>query len=275
VTTATILLENVWVEYAIYGLANRSLKKTLVDVASRGRLAREVQQELSRVVALKGISLRVNDGDRLGVVGANGAGKTTLLRVMAGALKPARGRILKPARGRIRRVGFTSSLFDVSLGMNSEANGWDNIILRGLYLGLTLPEIRALADEIAEFSGLTEEQLACPVRLTEEQLACPVRTYSSGMQVRLAFSISTAVRPDILLLDEWISAGDAAFVEKAKQRMNDLVDQSRILIFATHYDWLLTGTCNRAICLEDGQIVADGPVADTLAFYHGNQPAAA
>jgi ABC-2 type transport system ATP-binding protein/lipopolysaccharide transport system ATP-binding protein len=256
VTTATILLENVWVEYAIYGLANRSLKKTLVDVASRGRLAREVQQELSRVVALKGISLRVNDGDRLGVVGANGAGKTTLLRVMAGALKPA--------RGRIRRVGFTSSLFDVSLGMNSEANGWDNIILRGLYLGLTLPEIRALADEIAEFSGLTEEQLACPVR-----------TYSSGMQVRLAFSISTAVRPDILLLDEWISAGDAAFVEKAKQRMNDLVDQSRILIFATHYDWLLTGTCNRAICLEDGQIVADGPVADTLAFYHGNQPAAA
>lgn len=250
--TSTILLENVWVEYAIYGLANRSLKKTLVGLVSRGRLAREVNEELARVVALKGISLRVDDGDRLGIVGANGAGKTTLLRVMAGALKPA--------RGWIRRVGFTSSLFDVSLGMNSEASGWDNIILRGLYLGLTLLEIRALVDEIADFSGLTPEQLARPVR-----------TYSSGMQVKLAFSISTAVRPDILLLDEWISAGDTAFVEKARQRMNELVDQSRILVFATHYDWLLAGTCNRAICLQDGSIVADGPVADTLAFYHGNQ----
>lgn len=248
-TAASLLLENVWVEYAIYGLANRSLKKTLVGAVSRGRLVREVETELSHVVALKGINLWVKDGDRLGVVGSNGAGKTTLLRVMAGALKPA--------QGRIRRVGFTSSLFDVSLGMNPEASGWDNITLRGLYLGLAPREIRALADEIADFSGLTPEQLACPVR-----------TYSSGMQVRLAFSISTSVRPDILLLDEWISAGDAAFVEKAKQRMHDLVDKSRILIFATHYDWLLAGICNRAICLQDGRIIADGAVADTLAFYH-------
>jgi len=255
VTTATILLDDVWVEYAIYGIANRSLKKTFVGLASRGRLARDVNDEISRVVALKGINLRVNDGDRLGIVGANGAGKTTLLRVMAGAFKPV--------RGRIRRVGFTSSLFDVSLGMNLEASGWDNIILRGLYLGLTLREIRALTDEIAEFSGLTPEQLACPVR-----------TYSSGMHVRLAFSISTAVRPDILLLDEWIGVGDAAFVEKARQRMNSLVDQSRILVLATHYDWLLAGACNRAICLQDGQIVADGSVADTIAFYHGDHASA-
>ena len=252
---STILLDDVWIEYAIYGLANRSLKKTLVGLASRGRLARDVNEEISRVVALKGINLQVSDGDRLGIVGANGAGKTTLLRVMAGAFKPT--------RGRIRRVGFTSSLFDVSLGINSEASGWDNITLRGLYLGLTLREIRALTDEIAEFSGLTPEQLACPVR-----------TYSSGMQVRLAFSISTTVRPDILLLDEWISAGDAAFVEKARQRMTDLIDQSRILVLATHYDWLLAGICNRAICLQDGRIVANGPVADTLAFYHGNQSSA-
>lgn len=248
-TAATIQLDDVWVEYAIYGLANRSLKKTLVGLVSRGRLAQDVKEEISRVVALKGINLQVNDGDRLGIVGANGAGKTTLLRVMAGAFKPV--------RGRVRRVGFTSSLFDVSLGMNSEASGWDNITLRGLYLGLTLGEIRALTDEIADFSGLTPQQLACPVR-----------TYSSGMQVRLAFSISTSVQPDILLLDEWIGAGDAAFVEKAKQRMNNLVDQSRILVFATHYDWLLAGTCNRAICLQHGRLVADGPVADTLAFYH-------
>lgn len=249
---STILLDDVWVEYAIYGLANRSLKKTLVGLVSHGRLAQDVNAEISRVVALKGVSLRVSEGDRLGIVGANGAGKTTLLRVMAGAFKPV--------RGRIRRVGFTSSLFDVSLGMNLEASGWDNIILRGLYLGLTLREIRALTDEIAEFSGLTPEQLACPMR-----------TYSSGMHVRLAFSISTAVRPDILLLDEWISAGDAVFVEKAKQRMNNLIDQSRILVLASHNDWLVGDFCNRAICLQGGRTVADGPVGETIAFYHGSQ----
>lgn len=251
---STIRLDDVWVEYAIYGLANRSLKKTLFRLASGGHLAHEVDEELTRVVALKGINLEVNDGDRLGVVGANGSGKTTLLRTIAG--------VLKPARGRIRRIGFTSSLFDVSLGMNSEASGWDNIVLRGLYLGLTTREVSVLSDDIAEFSGLTAEQLSRPVR-----------TYSSGMQVKLAFSISTSVRPDILLLDEWLGAGDAAFLAKAQQRMNSLVEQSRILVFATHYDWLLSGTCNRAICLQDGQVVSDGPVAETLAFYHAIQAA--
>ncbi len=246
---ASIVLKDVWIEYVIYGLANRSLKKTLFRFLSRGRMAQEVAEERTRVLALKGIDLEIRDGERLGIVGSNGSGKTTLLRAIAG--------VLKPVRGQIRRVGYTASLFDVTLGMNPEASGWDNILLRGLYLGLSPEQARALSPEIAAFSGLTPEQLSRPVR-----------TYSSGMQVKLAFSISTAVRPDILLLDEWLGAGDAAFLEKAQQRMLELVQRSRILVFASHYDWLLSSICNRAICLDQGQIVADGPVAETLDFYH-------
>ena len=249
--SSTIILDDVWIEYAIYGIANRSLKKTLFRLISGGHLAHDVKEELTHVVALSGIDLEVKDGDRLGVVGSNGSGKTTLLRTIAG--------VLKPARGRIQRVGFTSSLFDVSLGMNQEASGWDNIFLRGLYLGLTPQEIRSLSDDIAEFSGLTSDQLSRPVR-----------TYSSGMQVKLAFSVSTSVRPDILLLDEWISAGDADFLDRAQQRMNELVQQSRILVLASHFDWLISAICNRAICLRDGKIAADGPVAETLATYHNS-----
>ncbi len=251
---SSIVLDGVWVEYAIYGAASRSLKNALLQVASRGRFVGGGSADQSRVVALSGIDLHVRDGDRLGVIGSNGAGKTTLLRVMAGAMKPS--------RGSVRRVGFTSSLFDVSLGMNSELNGWENIKLRGLYLGLNLAEVRARTDEIAEFSGLTPEQLARPVR-----------TYSSGMQIKLAFAISTSVHPDILLLDEWISAGDADFMEKAHRRMTDMVERSRILVFATHYDWLIRATCNRAICIQEGRLVADGAVEETLALYHNQSHA--
>lgn len=249
--SATILLEDVWVEYAIYGLANRSLKKTLVQLASGGRLSRDVSSELSRVEALRGIDLRIRDGDCVGVIGGNGAGKTTLLRVMAGAMKPA--------RGRLRRVGLTSSLFDVSLGMNGEASGWDNILLRGLFLGLTPRQVRARTDEIVAFSDLTPEQLARPVR-----------TYSSGMQVKLAFAISTSVHPDILLLDEWIWVGDAQFRDKAQHRMMEMAQRSRILVIASHADYVISTLCNRAICLHAGRLIADGPVADTLAFYHAH-----
>jgi ABC-type polysaccharide/polyol phosphate transport system ATPase subunit len=245
----SIVLDDVWVEYIVYGLAERSLKKTLVRLASRGRVVDDDRADLSRVLALKGINLHVKEGDRLGLVGVNGAGKTTLMRVMAG--------VMKPVRGRVCRVGLTSSLFDVSLGMNAEANGWDNITLRGLFLGLTPAEVRARTEEIVAFSGLTPEQM---VR--------PVRTYSSGMQVKLAFAISTSVYPDILLLDEWIWVGDASYRDKAHFRMTDIVQQSRILVIASHVDDVIRALCNRVVCLRDGQVIADGPVEETLAFYH-------
>ncbi len=245
----SILLEDVWVEYAIYGLANRSMKHALVRLASRGKVLTEDSGELCRVRALRGINLTVREGDRLGLVGANGAGKTTLMRVIAG--------VMKPARGRVRRVGLTSALFDVSLGMNGEADGWDNIRLRGLYLGFTPAEIRARTDEIVAFSDLTPEQLSRPVR-----------TYSSGMQVKLAFAISTSLFPDILLLDEWIWVGDAQFRDKAQERMMTMAYNSSILVIASHVDQVIHSLCSRAVCLHDGEILADGTVPETLAFYH-------
>lgn len=248
-TAPAIVLRDVWIAYHIYGLANRSIKKTLMRLVSRGRVVEEDQGELSLVPALNGINLNIREGERVGLVGANGAGKTTLMRVMAG--------VMKPSRGTVRRVGLTSALFDVSLGMNAEASGWDNIILRGLYLGLTPSEIRARTDDIVAFSDLTSDQLARPVR-----------TYSSGMQLKLAFAISTSIYPDILLLDEWIWVGDAQFNAKAQQRMHELASNSSILVIASHVDFVVQALCSRAVYIERGCIVGDGPVGEILDFYH-------
>jgi len=155
VQPTSIKLDDVWLEYPIYGAGARSLRQTIVSMATAGRLARRLDGT-QQVEALKGVSLEIHEGDRIGLIGSNGAGKTSLLRLLAGAMWPS--------RGNVRRVGMTSSLFDVYLGMNFEASGWDNIILRGLFLGLPVREIRAHTEEIVTFSGLTREQLARPVR---------------------------------------------------------------------------------------------------------------
>lgn len=243
---ASIVLDDVWLEYPIYGLGSRSLKNTVISWLTR---AHSADEETQRVQALKGVNLRISDGDRVGIIGRNGAGKTSLLRVLAGALCPE--------RGRVRRAGTTSSLFDVYLGMNSEATGWDNIMLRGLFLGLTPAQVQARMDEVAAFSGLDRAQLSRPIR-----------TYSSGMSLRLAFSASTCLTPEIILMDEWIWVGDAQFVERAQRRLTDMIHQSRILVIATHADYLIEYLCNKAVYLDGGQVVATGPVRDMLALYH-------
>lgn len=254
--SSSIVLEDVWVEYCVYGISSRSLKKTVVRALSGGRMAQEAADERTRVVALKGINLSIEAGDRTGLIGSNGSGKTTLLRVMAGALKPSRGRIW--------RVGTTSSLFDVSLGMNPEATGWDNITLRGMFLGLSAAEARSKTDEIVEFCGLAPDQLSRPVR-----------TYSSGMLMKLAFAISTSVHPEIILLDEWLGVGDAHFFEKSQKRLTQLVDKARILVIASHYDHLIRSLCNKVAYFRMGELIAFGPVEDTLALYHSQTQAVA
>src|SRR5258708_22038051 len=213
----SITVDDAWLEYSLYGLGARSLKKAIVGWMTGGRVSGEQAQH---VPGLKGSNLPIRDGDRIGIIGSNGAGKTTLLRVLAGALYPGRGRVY--------RVGITSSLFDVYLGMNLEASGWDNIILRGLFLGLSPAEIRARSDEIASFSGLEPAQLDRPVR-----------TYSSGMFLRLAFSVVTSFNSEIILMDEWIWISDASFVERAQRRLESLIQQSRILVIATHADFVI------------------------------------
>jgi len=245
----SITVDDVWLEYPIYGLGARSLKKAMIGWMTGGRVSYEATQ---RVQALKAINLHICDGDRIGVIGSNGAGKTTLLRVLAGALYPG--------RGRVHRVGVTSSLFDVYLGMNPEASGWDNIMLRGLFLGLSPAEIRSRTDEIATFSGLEQAQLYRPVR-----------TYSSGMFLRLAFSVATSFNPQIILMDEWIWISDASFVERAHRRLENLIQKSRILVIATHADYLIEMLCNKAVYLDHGNLVASGPVRDMLALYHSQK----
>ncbi len=241
-----ITLQDVSVDFPIFNAANRSLKKHFVRISSGGRIAQDADKRLC-IQALSQVSLRLDHGDRLGLVGHNGAGKTTLLRVLAG--------IYEPSRGQIERTGRTVPLFDVALGMDMEGTGHENITLRGLFLGLTHAEIEAKRDEIATFTELGD------------YLSMPVRTYSTGMLLRLAFAICTTVVPDILLMDEWLSVGDAHFVERAERRLNDVIERSRILVLASHSPDLIRRVCNKAILMDQGAIRSVGNVDDVLSHY--------
>ena len=203
--------------------------------------------EWRTVTALTGVTLNLNDGDRLGVVGHNGAGKSTLLKMLAG--------IYPPTEGVCQTEGRIACLFELATGFEMEATGWENIRLRGLMLGLTPRDIAAKAEEIGEFSGLGKF------------LEMPVKYYSSGMFIRLAFSISTTISPDILLLDEVIAAGDAAFLEKSKQRMRDMMDTVKVLVFVSHSMQAIEDFCNQAICLERGRVIYSGEPREVCDFY--------
>jgi len=229
-----ISLKDVAVNFPIYGPGAISLKKTLASSVTGGRFGKETGVNV--VQALSGINLELKAGDRLGLVGHNGAGKSTLLRALAGVYEPSSGDFV--------RQGTVSSLIDPSLGIEADATGIENIMLRGLVMGLSKKQIDSLTPEICEFSGLGE------------YVNMPVRTYSTGMLMRLAFSISTSVQADILLMDEWLSVGDAEFTEKAEQRMKDVVSNAGILVLASHSPDLIAKECNRVIHLEHGRIVS-------------------
>lgn len=235
---ARLCLNRVTVHLPIIGARGFSLKHTLLATATGGRIGREAG--ITVVHALNDISLDLHDGDRLGVTGHNGAGKTTLLRVLSGAYPPTAG--TRTCEGRL------GTLIDPSLGIESEATGYENILLRGLVMRVGRTAIRRLRDEIADFSELGDF------------LSMPVRTYSSGMRMRLAFAIVTSFPADILLMDEWLSVGDAAFRSKAEERIRDLVSKSGILVLASHSKDLIAKECTRKITLQHGSIIADEPV---------------
>lgn len=199
------------------------------------------------VRAIKHMDLTVHDGERLAIIGHNGAGKSTFLRMVSGIYHPTSGNMV--VEGRI------SGMFEFATGFEMEQNGWDNIYLRGLMLGETPNEIKAKMMEIAEFSELGDF------------LNMPVKYYSSGMLVRLAFSVSTAIDPDILLLDEALAAGDAAFIQKAQERMKGLMQKSKILVLVTHGMQAAVELCNRCIWLDRGEIVMDGDPKEVTAAY--------
>lgn len=201
--------------------------------------------ENDSVKAIKDLSLSLKEGDRLAVIGRNGAGKSTLLRMIAG--------IYAPDSGRVSVDGTVSSMFELATGFEMEQDGWSNIMLRGLMLGMSPASMKDKIKEIAEFSELGD------------YLNMPVKYYSSGMFVRLAFSVSTAVEADILLLDEIIAAGDAAFLEKANARLKKMVESSKILVLVTHNMDTAVRMCNRCVWLENGSLRMEGdprPVTD-------------
>src|SRR5262245_18442571 len=239
---------NLSVEFPIYQGSSRSLKKMVVASAMQGNLARDSADRIN-VRALNDISLAIEDGDRVGLIGANGAGKTTLLRVLAG--------IYSPTRGQLYSSGRISALLDVPVGLNAEATGRENIILRGMYMNIHPREMRSRVDEIVEFTELGA------------YIDMPARTYSSGMMVRLGFAISTCMPAEILLMDEWLSAGDARFLDKAQRRMEQFVGGSAILVLASHSPELLRKWCNRSIMLQHGRIAAQGSIDDVINTYTG------
>ena len=245
---ASIILTGVSVEFPVFNAASRSLKNRVLSVATGGAIDRRVDGHVI-VRGLEDVSFSVNEGDRIGLVGHNGAGKTTLLRVLSG--------IYRPTSGSAVIQGECVSLINISLGIDPEATGRENIRLRAAMMGMRPNELREQFDEIAEFTGLGDF------------LDMPFRTYSSGMQLRLAFSTSTAIRPEILVMDEWLSTGDEDFKHKADRRLREIVETTKILVLASHSRDLLRKNCNRILWMEHGRVRMDGPTDEVLPAYFG------
>lgn len=241
-----VTLRNVSVDIPIFDSSSRSLRTEALRLSIGGVFGRSVADALI-VRALTNINLDLKEGDRLGLLGHNGAGKSTLLRVISG--------IYAPTSGTVTRRGRIATLFDATLGFNADASGYDNILISGLYHGMSMKEIKSKVEDIAAFSELGEF------------LHLPVRTYSMGMQARLSFSLATSVDPEILVLDEGINAGDASFTRKAEGRMRNLVDRSSILVLASHNMAFTREWCNKAIILEHGTIMRAGPCDDVVDEY--------
>jgi lipopolysaccharide transport system ATP-binding protein len=237
-----IILDNVNLHYAAVGYQDRSIKSLLSNIFKS-----KPNVQVSDVHALKNISLKIQQGERIGLIGHNGAGKSTFLKTIAGLYPISSGKIT--VEGQVR------SLFDLSLGFEPEATGRENILYRGLLLGLSPEFIREREQEIIEFAGLGEF------------IDYPIKIYSAGMQVRLAFAISTAVGGDILLLDEVIGAGDANFMVKAKQRILSLIERAKILLLASHDFSSLAALCDRGFVLHHGELAFDGPISQAILHY--------
>lgn len=220
-----------------------------MGIASGGRIGLS-EKGFSIVRSLNIINLEIKDGERIGLLGPNGAGKSTLLRVLGGAYIPT--------GGEASIEGKVGSLIDVSLGIDTESTGIENIYLRAALLQIPKKIVDDQLDSIISFTELGEF------------INMPVRTYSSGMHMRLAFAVSTMIRPEILLMDEWLSVGDLNFQKKAEKRLNDLIKRSSILVIASHSRQLIEKCCSRAILLENGQIKLDGPADTVCASYFGS-----
>jgi lipopolysaccharide transport system ATP-binding protein len=241
-----ISLQNATVDFPIYQSSSRRLSSSLLRLSTGGELSKE-KRGMVHVSALDSLNLDFESGSRVGLIGHNGAGKTTLLRLLTGVYEPTSGLCI--------REGQISSLMDISMGFSSDATGIENIFMRAAFLGLTRKQTDVILDSIVEFSELGDF------------VNLPVRTYSSGMLLRLAFAVSTAIEPEILVMDEWLAVGDASFQQKAELRIRDVVEASDILVIASHGEDLLKKVCNRIIWFEHGKIKMDDTPSKVLPKY--------
>ena len=233
---AEVTLENVNVEFPVYDARGKMLMTSIISkYLVGGKIHRDEKHHTPAVMALEDINLSLREGDRLAITGHNGAGKTTLLRTMLGSYQPTSGKTT--VRGKI------ISMVGINLGFDNEASGYENVFIRGAIMGFPKRQMLQYLDDIREFSELGD------------YLHLPVRTYSSGMLMRLAFSIATTVPAEIILLDEWLSVGDASFSQKANQRLADFVARAKILVLATHNAELANKVCNTFIEMSGGRIV--------------------
>jgi ABC-type polysaccharide/polyol phosphate transport system ATPase subunit len=239
-------LENVTLDIPVFD-ANRSFRKSLKQFCTGGNVQQDASQKSVCVRALDNISFQLNKGDRVGLIGHNGAGKTTLLRVLAG--------IYKPLCGKIQCNGRVTSLLNSMIGIDYNETGLENIRTFGMYLGMSKQELQQKEQEIIDFSELGDF------------IKLPVRIYSTGMQLRLTFSVITALEPQILLMDEAMGVGDANFADKAKKRLEQFYQKLDVLVIATHSNALIKQLCNKAMLLEHGKVLAFGEVNEVLDFY--------
>jgi lipopolysaccharide transport system ATP-binding protein len=237
-----ISLDKVNLYYSAVAFKERSLKSLIMGAISKRR-----DGQIRDIHALKNVSAEIGPGERVGLIGHNGAGKSTFLKMVAE---------LYPISSGTRRIkGAVRSLFDLSMGFEPDATGRENILYRGLLIGMSPAYMRAIESEIVEFADIGEF------------IDYPIKTYSAGMLVRLAFAISTSVSGDILLVDEVIGAGDAAFIKKARNRITQLIDHSEILLLASHDFSSLQDLCERGLVMHHGEIVHDGPIAGAILQY--------
>lgn len=239
---SSIQIENLSIKFRIYHDRSPSLKDSFANFFKRNR-----HSAYSDLLAIKKVSFEVKAGDRIGLVGHNGAGKSTLLKALC--------RVYEPSEGKITVSGRVAPLLEIGAGFHPEFTGRENIYLNGSILGFSRQELAEIEPEVIDFAEL------------EEFIDTPVKYYSTGMYMRLAFSLATAMHPDILVLDEIFAGGDAAFMVKAKARMHALIDKASIMIMVSHDHLLIQSLCNRVIWLDHGSIIADGPPAEVIERY--------
>ncbi len=238
---ASIEVNGVTLDYSIYSVRAQSLRNAVLNMAVGGKLLKN-QQDVTVVRALNNVSFKLSEGDRLGLVGHNGSGKTTLLKVLAG--------IYEPNKGMVHITGKVNSIVALGMGLDWEAPGIQNVRNMGLILGLSKKEIERRLPGIIEFADIGPF------------IHMPVKTYSAGMLARLMFAVTTETGADVLIMDEWIGAGDAAFFEKAGKRMSSFVEQAKLLVLATHDTNLIRRVCNKVGVMEGGRMTFFGPVEE-------------